>query len=528
MRIRLRVSGRLVSWVCFAVVLSVSMARLQLEAQTFQTVCPNSASLFTMSPAGRLLDKPWKRDYPILIYNMEGVRAGLDAVQAAQDALTKRADAEAAHQTIKDKEEELTKLTDQAQKAALQTDITSRKTKQAQLNAAADDAEAIQEQKKKARSSSSTHGKLFWKEEGDGVALSPINNPGFVAKVYTTEKVLVLICNAKFGDGSSMSETSVVVTGPDDTGVTPQGAKLAGVQLSSMDRLYVLDATKVTNNSLERVTFSVDTGTGDGPGKGSDTVATVLLERHKIIHFSAGGGILTVNAPSNAYSVISVPTVITTTNTASTTTLTNGVNTGTNSSTTVSTVSGTASYVLSQKQSNQQYSGIAGLTWYPFGHDTYPVTNQHGLTLTQSAYSPKGSFGIFVGTSVSSFGNFTAAPSYEFFPGVQVFAGLTLRSKTTLSQGITACTGYGTGPSFSSAPSSTNTSQTSTTASGTTTTTTTTTITTTSTTSGCSNGDKVSLFSGTTAPTQTATTPAFSFGLVFNTNLIKAFSGFGK
>jgi hypothetical protein len=294
-----------------------------------------------------------------------------------------------------------------------------------------------------------------------------------------------------------------------------------------MDRLYVLDASKVTSNSLERVVFSVDTGTSNG-GKGADTVATAVLERHKVVHFSVGGGLLAVNAPSTGYSVISVPTVVTTINIMTSTTLTNGVNTGSSTNTTTGTAAGTASYVLAQKQSNQQFNGIAGLTWYPFGHDTYPITRPHGLTLTQSRYGARGVFGIFVGTSVNTFGNFTAAPAFEFFPGVQLFAGFTLRTKTTLSSGITPCSGYGTSPSFTTAPTTSTSGQMSSTSSGSTTVTTTTTTITTSATSGCSNGDKASIIAGTTVPTQTASKPAFSFGILFNSNLLKAFTGFGK
>ncbi len=46
--------------------------------------------------------------------------------------------------------------------------------------------------------------------------------------------------------------------------------------------------------------------------------------------------------------------------------------------------------------------------------------------------------------------------------------------------------------------------------------------------SGCANGDKASLLSGTTVPTQTNYAPAFSIGIIFNSNLMKSFSGIFK
>lgn len=54
-----------------------------------------------------------------------------------------------------------------------------------------------------------------------------------------------------------------------------------------------------------------------------------------------------------------------------------------------------------------------------------------------------------------------------------------------------------------------------------------TTITTTAT-SGCLNGDKATMISGTTVPTQSAYKPAFSFGIIFNSNLAKGFSSVFK
>jgi hypothetical protein len=130
---------------------------------------------------------------------------------------------------------------------------------------------------------------------------------------------------------------------------------------------------------------------------------------------------------------------------------------------------------------------------------------------------------------VNTFGNFTAAPAFEFYPGMQVFAGVTWWNKTTLQPGLTACSGFGTSPSYSIAPTSSqyDVATTYTAAVGTTVSSTTVNetknSTSTSATSGCINGDKATIISGTAVPTQSAYTPAFSVGILFNSNLMKSF-----
>jgi len=145
--------------------------------------------------------------------------------------------------------------------------------------------------------------------------------------------------------------------------------------------------------------------------------------------------------------------------------------------------------------------------------------------------------GIFLGASVNNFGNFTGGLAYEVFPGVQVMAGSTFWSKTSLAPNIKACSGYGTSAPYTVAPTSTEDNVTVTytqattgmspTPSNNTITDAKTTITT-SATSGCANGDTATMISGTTVPTQSAYKPAFSFGIIFNSNLSKAFSSIFK
>ena len=158
------------------------------------------------------------------------------------------------------------------------------------------------------------------------------------------------------------------------------------------------------------------------------------------------------------------------------------------------------------------------------GPNSIPNDSITGLA-TDRGFDPLRTFGLFLGTSVSTLGNFTAGPTYEPFAGIQLYAGATFWNKNTLLPNVTACSGYGNSASFTVTPASTSTSTTSSTVSETTTVTTTTTTIATTATSGCTNGDKPTIVSGTASPTQSNLKPAFSFGILFNTSLFKSFSG---
>jgi hypothetical protein len=278
----------------------------------------------------------------------------------------------------------------------------------------------------------------------------------------------------------------------------------------------------VKDNSLHTVNVVLSTSKDE-----SDTLATAVLARHKVIHFSAGGGLLVVNGPSTSYTSTSFPTTLTTITTQNSTTVTGGVTTSSSTQTSSAITSGTASYALTQPGSAQGVNAVAGVTFYPFGYDTFPLKKRGFGTLAYSSYTWR-SLGLFVGTSANTFGNFTIAPAYEISPGVQFYAGLTLRNKTSLMPGIVACSGYGNSPSFTAQPPAASSSTSSSTSGGVTTVTTINSNTTVTMTSGCSNGDKATIISSTASLTRTETKPAFSFGILFNTNLLSHFTGFGK
>ncbi len=363
---------------------------------------------------------------------------------------------------------------------------------------------------------------LFWRDAHQDTIV-PLSNPSIIGKAYTTEKILILVCSAATTDTWTVQQDTTIVVGSENA------EKIASKTLQTTDVIFVID--KATDNALTRVNFlkaSTD-------GKTNSLVAQAVLERHRIIRFSAGGGLLLTRATPYSYSVSSVGTTLTTLTNAASTTTTNGAVTGTSSATTTATAAGTANYVFQTAGNNPQFNAIAGLTWYPFGRDTFPLNAKHRVgeifTTSYSTRRPLDYLGIYVGTSVNTLGNFTIAPAIEAVPGIQVFWGPTWWNKTTLQSNVTACSGLGTSPSFSTSPSSTNTtnsSTTTTTSPVTTTVVTTTTTISTSSVSGCINGNLATILPSTTAPTQTSFQRSWAFGIVFNSNLIKAFSGLSK
>jgi hypothetical protein len=239
--------------------------------------------------------------------------------------------------------------------------------------------------------------------------------------------------------------------------------------------------------------------------------ATVLVERHRIIHFVPTGGFLGIRATSMSYASETLPTTINTTTTIT------GPATG-QGSTTIATSSGTSTYAIGTRSGPIQQGAVLGLTWYPLGHDTYPVT-QLGKkipirTSSYFGYSPWSRLGVFMGTTVNTLGNFVISPSYEIFNGVELFAGLTVATKTTLGQNIVACGSLGNNTVETS-----NTTSTATDSTGTTTT-----QVVVDTTYGCKTSNATLLNTGATIPTSTQIVPAFGFGILLNSNLLKYFS----
>jgi hypothetical protein len=486
--------------------------------------------------SGRTLDLFWQRDYAILIFDAKPAQDAQEVKKYEQAVSVAKANLDTAKSNVAS--------------AKQGDDLVPLQKKVTEATKALNDAKTVLNTAKDTQESDSKNHYVYWKEAKDDI-LHPLalnfSQKSVLFKVNLTEKVMILICRSTADDGLAIDQKSAATIGTDSEEVFK--AIDGGTEKPKFDRIYLLDSS-VADNAVTTVNLTytdpsaakqnqqlstsalVDSkakvspaATDAGAAKGSQLISTAVIERHHIIRFSAGGGMLMTFATPTSYAITTTPATITTT-TTTTTTITTAANSTTTTTVTPVVTKGSLEYVLGTNATSPQLTGVAGLTFYPFGHDTFPVGGKK-VTLTYAWKVPQQSIGLFVGTSVSSLGNFTIAPAYEIFPGIQVFGGPTWWNKTTLQPNITACSGYGTSAPFQYQPPVTTTTTSTTTGTSPSTTMTTTTVAA-SATSGCANGDTASILAGTTVPTQSALQRAWGFGFVFNTNLFKAFTGLGK
>jgi hypothetical protein len=442
---------------------------------TFKSICPQAGilvgessipSIYSTTIPGRKMDKGWERNsYPILIFDVGAVNNWLE-LQRKADAAPIQADKKS--------------FQDQANQASI----------------------------------------VYWYEpvKNPKGYIYPLAKSTIVSKVFTTENVAVLLCNARVNDKFSVGTSSYV---PNDAATQDDVSKQArianivalidesdGVEV---DRLYFIDPAK--GNDVLSIHLMND----------QTPLTNIAVERHRVVRFSAGGGLLATRATANTFGLQQYQNTTTTTTMVNSTTSVGGVTTSSTNSSTPSSASASANYISMTKGSSVQFNSVVGLTWYPFGNDTFTVVRGHWLTIDYAHMNPVKPIGLFVGTSANTLGNFTVAPSYEITPGVQIFAGATWWNKVTLQPNLTSCSGIGTSPAFSTSPTATTTESSDTNDNGVHTITLKTTTISSSTISTCANGDKASIITASSAPTQSSLKPAFSFGVLFNTNLIKAF-----
>jgi hypothetical protein len=301
-------------------------------------------------------------------------------------------------------------------------------------------------------------------------------------------------------------------------------------------------ASTITGNPIQ-VTTKID------EKQNVTYTATFIVPFHRVVHFAAVGGFLGARATSNAYSIESTPQTVVTTTTTTTiapgTTSTSGSTstststTGTTTTTTTSTTTGstvttitqtivptysTASFAFQSERQPVQTFGILGVNWYPLGRDSFsrnrrslifgerrPATDVYGRHNFAQYLAP----GLLVGTAVNTAGVFVLAPEWDIAPGVSLFGGLTLTTRTSLAQHISLCPSLGTSSTTTTPYGPVTTSS-----NGTSVTTQVQVVTTT----GCSS-PTATMLSGTTVPTTSDLKPSFGFGIVFNSNLFSYFGG---
>jgi hypothetical protein len=263
-------------------------------------------------------------------------------------------------------------------------------------------------------------------------------------------------------------------------------------------------------NNLNVTAAPTGKSAANAPSPTALTPNSNLMERHRWANFAISGGFLGVRFTNTTYSALTLPV------TAVTTTVTTTSLPSTPPTVTIGApVLTMANYAFKTVNGPIQSTATAGITWYLFGHDTYPITRLRKLGPFLSSYTYRRTqerFGVFIGTSVSSLGNFTLGPSFDIVPGLQLYSGVVLENRSTLGADFIPCTAVA--PVV--ATTSSTASQTS--PGGITTTTTVTTQTTTN----CANTN-ATVFSNTTIPSNSELKPAWGFGIILNNALWKNF-----
>jgi len=173
------------------------------------------------------------------------------------------------------------------------------------------------------------------------------------------------------------------------------------------------------------------------------SVKTILVEVHRLANFNIEGGAMFIHIPTANYAIQASPTPAT----ASTTTpVTYSGTCGGNpvsvpSPATPPATGGQVYYgcVVQSQQTEWQLAAMAGLVWFPWGHDYFPRRSgfaNYGRNLAPS---------VLVATSVSTLGNSMVGVNWEPVSGIDFSAGLGSAHRTVLPSGITVNTAVSSG-----------------------------------------------------------------------------------
>ena len=169
-------------------------------------------------------------------------------------------------------------------------------------------------------------------------------------------------------------------------------------------------------------------------------VKTILVEVHRVANFNLMGGVMVMHIPTASYAVQASP--------AAATPVTGGTGySGTCGGKTVSVPAASYSCVVQTQKTDWQVAGMAGITWFPFGHDYFPRHSGYanfGRNLLPS---------LLMATSVTSFGNSMGAVNWEPVSGLDFFAGIGSAHRTSLPSGFTVNTAVAPGTTLSTVTS---------------------------------------------------------------------------
>jgi hypothetical protein len=172
-------------------------------------------------------------------------------------------------------------------------------------------------------------------------------------------------------------------------------------------------------------------------------VKTILVEVHRVANFNLMGGVMLIHIPTASYGVQTSPTAASPSSTSPT-----GYS-GTCGGKTVpvpAPVAGQPNYgcIIQTQKTDWQVAGMAGITWFPWGHDYFPRHSgfaNFGRNLLPS---------VLVATSVTSLGNSMGAVNWEPVSGLDFFAGIGSAHRVSLPSGLTVNTAVAPGTTVNS------------------------------------------------------------------------------
>jgi hypothetical protein len=176
-------------------------------------------------------------------------------------------------------------------------------------------------------------------------------------------------------------------------------------------------------------------------------VKTILVEVHRLANFNLMGGVMFIHIPTASYAVQASPTA------AVASTMSPTGYSGTCGGQTVQVPAPTAApgsgqsvnyaCILQTQQTEWQLAGMAGVLWFPWGHDYFPRRSgfaNFGRNLLPS---------LLVATSVTSLGNSMGGVNWEPVSGVDFYAGVGSAHRTSLPSGLTVNTAVASGTTLS-------------------------------------------------------------------------------
>jgi hypothetical protein len=175
------------------------------------------------------------------------------------------------------------------------------------------------------------------------------------------------------------------------------------------------------------------TGTTASTSTPAHAVKTILVEVHRLANFNLMGGVMFMNIPTASYAVQASPTNAIANTSGSTTTYTGvcgGKTVSVPAPTNPTANPVTYSCIVQTQQTDWQLAGMAGLLWFPWGHDYFPRRN--GVLNSGHNLLPS----VLVATSVTSLGNSMGGINWEPISGIDFFAGVGNAHENVLPSGL--------------------------------------------------------------------------------------------